>query len=304
MAMRPTPQTPAMAPTPLDVPTGATTEAVPSTVSMDLPPSIQQLITMPTPGVNEQAVGQITTGTVAANPQYPVLDFRMQPSYEEGGMIGPQGMPVRPAGLQQQQASGPMNPQMIDMQINDMLNNNPEVVARVRAAIEAGIQSGELSQQGLNMAVQLAEVVLQNPDMYPQMRQFAIQRGLIPAEDIPEQYDQGLVIAIIIAAKAMKADVQLEGVQMNPEVGQVAPMQGAQAGSMQQPPMQEMEFGGMVNGPSHEKGGVRVKMRGGGEIEVEGGEYVIPKDIVKAKGTEFFDKMLAQYQGEDNKGTA
>lgn len=304
MAMRPTPQTPAMAPTPLDVPTGATTEAVPSTVSMDLPPSIQQLITMPTPGVNEQAVGQITTGTVAANPQYPVLDFRMQPSYEEGGMIGPQGMPVRPAGLQQQQASGPMNPQMIDMQINDMLNNNPEVVARVRAAIEAGIQSGELSQQGLNMAVQLAEVVLQNPDMYPQMRQFAIQRGLIPAEDIPEQYDQGLVIAIIIAAKAMKADVQLEGVQMNPEVGQVAPMQGAQAGSMQQPPMQEMEFGGMVNGPSHEKGGVRVKMRGGGEIEVEGGEYVIPKDIVKAKGTEFFDKMLAQYQGEGNKGTA
>jgi len=299
MAMRPTPQTPAMAPTPLDVPTGATTEAVPSTVSMDLPPSIQQLITMPTPGVNEQAVGQIPTGTVATNPQYPVLDFRMQPSYAEGGMIGPQGMPVRPAGLQQQQASGPMNPQMVDMQINDMLNKNPEIVARVRAAIEAGIQSGELDPQGLNMAVQLAEVVLQNPDMYPQMRQFAIQRGLIAAEDIPEQYDQGLVIAIMIAAKSMKADVQIEDVQMNPEVGQVAPMQ-----TQAPQPVQEMEFGGMVNGPSHEDGGVRVKMRGGGEIEVEGGEYVIPKDIVKAKGTEFFDKMLAQYQGESKKGIA
>jgi hypothetical protein len=37
-------------------------------------------------------------------------------------------------------------------------------------------------------------------------------------------------------------------------------------------------------------------MKGGGEIEVEGGEYVIPKDIVKAKGTEFFDKMLASYK--------
>ena len=299
MAMRPTPQTPAMAPTPLDVPTGATTEAVPSTVSMDLPPSIQQLITMPTPGVNEQAVGQIPTGTVAANPQYPVLDFRMQPSYAEGGMIGPQGMPVRPAGLQQQQASGPMNPQMVDMQINDMLNKNPEIVARVRAAIEAGIQSGELDPQGLNMAVQLAEVVLQNPDMYPQMRQFAIQRGLIAAEDIPEQYDQGLVIAIMIAAKSMKADVQIESVQMNPEVGQVAPMQTQPA-----QPVQEMEFGGLVHGPSHENGGVRVKMRNGGEIEVEGGEYVIPKKVVDKKGTEFFDKMLAQYQGETNKGMA
>lgn len=299
MAMRPTPQTPAMAPTPLDVPTGATTEAVPSSVSMDLPPSIQQLISMPTPGVNEQAVGQIPTGTVATNPQFPVLDFRMQPSYEEGGMIGPQGMPVRPAGLQQQQASGPLNPQMVDMQINDMLNKNPEVVARVRAAIEAGIQSGELDPQGLNMAIQLAQVVLQNPDMYPQMRQFAIQRGLMTAEDIPEQYDQGLVIAVLIAAKAMKADVQLEDVQMNPDAGQVSPMQMQPA-----QPMQEMEFGGMVNGPSHEDGGVRVKMRGGGEIEVEGGEYVIPKDIVKAKGTEFFDKMLAQYQGESKKGMA
>ena len=299
MAMRPTPQTPAMAPTPLDVPTGATTEAVPSTVSMDLPPSIQQLITMPTPGVNEQAVGQIPTGTVAANPQYPVLDFRMQPSYAEGGMIGPQGMPVRPAGLQQQQASGPMNPQMVDMQINDMLNKNPEIVARVRAAIEAGIQSGELDPQGLNMAVQLAEVVLQNPDMYPQMRQFAIQRGLIAAEDIPEQYDQGLVIAIMIAAKSMKADVQIESVQMNPEVGQVAPMQTQPA-----QPVQEMEFGGLVHGPSHENGGVRVKMRNGGEIEGEGGEYVIPKKVVDKKGTEFFDKMLAQYQGETNKGMA
>jgi len=149
------------------------------------------------------------------------------------------------------------------------------------------------------MAVQLAEVVLQNPDMYPQMRQFAIQRGLIPAEDIPEQYDQGLVIAIIIAAKAMKADVQLEDVQMNPEVGQVAPMQGAQMQQpMQQPP--EMATGGLLQGASHANGGVPIKMKGGGMIEAEGGEYIIPKHIVAQKGTEFFDKLI----GKDNKGTA
>ena len=50
----------------------------------------------------------------------------------------------------------------------------------------------------------------------------------------------------------------------------------------------------MVYGPSHDDGGVRVKMKGGGEIEVEGGEYVIPKDVVKRKGTDFFDKMLQE----------
>ena len=53
----------------------------------------------------------------------------------------------------------------------------------------------------------------------------------------------------------------------------------------------------MVYGPSHDDGGVRVKMKHGGEIEVEGGEYVIPKDIVARKGTEFFDKLI----GKDKK---
>jgi hypothetical protein len=102
------------------------------------------------------------------------------------------------------------------------------------------------------------------------------------------EYDQGLVIALVTAAKAMAADVQIES------TGQQMP---AQQMPMQQPPMQEMEFGGMVNGPSHDNGGVRVKMKNGGEIEVEGGEYVIPKDIVAKKGTEFFDKLI----GKDGK---
>ena len=29
---------------------------------------------------------------------------------------------------------------------------------------------------------------------------------------------------------------------------------------------------------------------------MEGGEYVIPKSVVMAKGTDFFDKMLASYE--------
>ena len=292
MAMRPPTTPPAMAPVPA-MAGGATPAAVPTSVSLDLPQSIQQLINAPAAGVNEQAIGNIPTGTVAQNPQYPVLDFRMQPSYEQGGMVGPGGMPVRPAGIQPQ-GGQQMNPQMLDMQVNDMLSKNPEVVARVRAAIEAGIQSGEVNQQELNMAVQLAQVALQNPQMYPQLREFAIQRGLAGPDDLPMEFDQGLVIALVTAAKAMQADVQISDVQMSPEGGGAAPMQPTQ------PPIQEMEFGGLLVGPSHDQGGIRVKMKGGGEIEAEGGEYVIPKDIVKKKGTEFFDKMLASYQKEGN----
>ena len=254
--------------------------AVPSSVSLDLPPSIQSLIETPPAGVASGSIGTIPTGTVGQDPNYPVLDFRMQPTYQEGGMVGPGGMPVRPAGIQPQGAPM-MNAQMMDMQVNEMLAQNPEVVARIRAGIEAGIQSGEVNPQELNMIIQLAKTVMQNPEMYPQIRQMAIQRGIATEADLPQEYDEGMLIAIIAAAKSMEADVQFEG--------------GAQP-MPQQPPVQELEFGGMVYGPSHDDGGVRVKMKGGGEIEVEGGEYVIPKDIVKAKGTEFFDKMLASYK--------
>jgi len=249
--------------------------AVPSSTSLDLPPAIQSLIDMPAAGVASGAIRPIQTGTIAQDPNFPALDFRMQPTYQEGGMVGPGGMPMRPAGVQPQQGAA-SNPQMLDMQVNEIMSQNPEVVARIRAGIEAGIQSGELDANELNTIIQLAKTVMQNPEMYPQIRQMAIQRGIATEADLPAQFDEGLVIAIIAAGKSMEADVQIEGGQ--------APMP--------QPPVQEMEFGGMVNGPSHDQGGVRVKMKGGGEIEVEGGEYVIPKDVVKKKGTDFFDKML------------
>ena len=129
MAMRP-PTTPptyaAQASNPV-MAGGATPAAVPTSVSLDLPQSIQQLINAPAAGINEQALGNIPTGTVAQNPQFPVLDFRMQPSYEEGGMIGPGGMPVRPAGVQPQ-GGQEMNPQMVDMQVNDMLSKTQRLL--------------------------------------------------------------------------------------------------------------------------------------------------------------------------------
>jgi len=250
--------------------------AVPDSVSLDLPPAIETLITMPAPPVAQGALGEIPTGvSQGGNPNYPALDFRMQPMVmQEGGMV-----PTPPAGLQQQMPQGPANPAMVDGQINQTLSQNPEVVARIRAAIEAGIQSGELDANQLNMIIQLARTVQQNPSMYPQIRQMAIQRGLVPAEDMPEQYDEGLITAIIMAAKAMEADVQIEGAEM-----------------MQPQPPQMMNEGGVLIGPSHAQGGIPVKVAGVNNAEMEGGEYVIPKNVVKAKGTEFFDKMLKQYE--------
>ena len=151
------------------------------------------------------------------------------------------------------------------------------------AAIEAGIQSGELDANELNMIIQLAKTVQQNPAMYSQIRQMAIQRGILPAEEIPEQYDEGLITAIIMAAKAMEADVQIESAD-----APMAPVPQTPA----QPPAQ-MAVGGLVVGPSHSKGGVRGRVRGSDQVdfEVEGGEYVVNAKTVAKKGTDFFDKL-------------
>ena len=232
-----------------------TTPAVPDSVSLDLPPSIQTLLAMPLVPV--------------APPSTPgMLPVAPPRSYQEGGMVQP--------GLQQAQ---PRNPAIVEAEINQTLANNPEVVARIRAAIEAGIQSGELNMNELNTLIQLAKTVQQNPAMYPQIRQMAIQRGILPAEEIPKQYDEGLVIALIMASKAMEADVQIQNAE-----------------GMQPQPTQMMNEGGVLKGPSHQQGGIPMKVAGINNAEVEGGEYIIPKNVVAAKGTEFFDKMLAQYE--------
>ena len=255
--------------------------AVPTSVSLDLPQSIETLITMPTVPVTQGALGEIPTGTTqGGNPNVAAMDFRNQPMggqdqpmmMQEGGMIPSAQMP-----------QGPMNPSMMEGQINQTLSANPEAVARIRAAIEAGIQSGELDANELNMIIQLAKTVQQNPAMYPQIRQMAIQRGILPAEEIPEQYDEGLITAIIMAAKAMEADVQIESAD-----APMAPVPQTPA----QPPAQ-MAVGGLVVGPSHAGGGVRGRVRGSDQVdfEVEGGEYVVNAKTVAKKGTDFFDKL-------------
>lgn len=193
--------------------------------------------------------------------------------FQQGGMVGPGGQPIQggmpvqggmqmqpvQVGMQMQQMpqiqqpQQPADPQMVQMQVQDAINKNPQAVAQVRQAIEQAMASGELTPQELTQAVELATLVLSNPSMYPQVRAFAIQNGLAGEEDLPMEYDQGLVIALLIAGKAM------------------------QSGGMQ-----TFEFGGTVGGAPDSPV----------PIMAHQGEYVIPKEVVMRKGTDFFDKMV------------
>tara|TARA_R100001530_G_scaffold49598_2_gene37068 strand:- start:1765 stop:2487 length:723 start_codon:yes stop_codon:yes gene_type:complete len=216
-----------------------------STTSLDLPDKIQSILNMG----NEQPM---TT---------PVQ------SYQEGGMVQRAGVQTIP------QQSKLMDSNRMDTEINQMITQNPEVAGRIKVAIEAGLQSGEITMEDLNMAIQLAKTVVQNPNLYPQIRQFAIQKGLATEEELPLDYDEGLVIALLTAAKSLSTNMQPSN-----------------------QPMQDMQEGGVLKGPPHEDGGIPVNVAGVNSAEMEGGEYVIPKNVVMAKGTDFFDKMLASYE--------
>jgi len=134
------------------------------------------------------------------------------------------------------------------------------------------------------MAAQLAQACIQNPALWPQLRQFAIQKGLCGPNDLPQQYDQKLVVAILSAAKA--AGNMLTGNQQ----------QGQQA-SMQPPPGMPQGNGGLLQGPGTGTSDSipATNLANGGQVNVSSGEYVIPASVVQAKGKDFFDGLIRKY---------
>jgi hypothetical protein len=278
------------------------------TTSLDLPPVLAQLLGPMTPPVTQAPMTQqafnpansgLSSGMGQSSPTF-------MPSYAAGGMVGGggmpdmqgmQGAPAMPGGqpgLQPQGMQGGkqpnMSPQQIEMQIQDFMRKNPQAVQQIQSVIQQGLQSGELTMEDMDMAEQLATTAMQNPEMYPYVRKFAIEQGFASEQDLPQEYDVAVVISVLLAAKAAKA------------------MPGVQGG---QPPMQSPEqiqsfaMGGMVDGKvtagENASSGGKVEGAGTGTsdsvpIRVSTGEYVIPAHVVKMKGKEFFDSMLEKYK--------
>jgi hypothetical protein len=222
------------------------------------------------------------------------------PSYEAGGMIGAGGMP-EPMGMgmdaapsgnvglapQGQSQGGAMSPQMLEMQVNQFANQHPQELAQIKQTIMQVMQTGELTQQELNMVVQLATVAAQNPEMYSYVRNFAIQQGIATEQDLPQQYDQGLIFVLLLAARAVQADV---GGQNMMQGGSPAMAGGPEVATAQ-----------VTSGaaPSMAKGGMTPdskKADGSVLINAHEGEFVIPANVVKMKGKEFFDSLLEKYK--------
>jgi hypothetical protein len=269
----------------------------PDTTSLDIPSAIQAILGMeysaPAQGPMTGISGAMGNGQTA---QFDPNAFRAMsqtqtaiPSYAVGGQIGPGGMPTNPMPGQVQVPGMPMmpmasnqpgiappemggqaiTPQSVDMEIQKFMQQRPQQVQQIQQAIQEELQAGTVSMEQLNMLVQMARAALERPDLYPKFRQVAIQAGLGNEQEVSQQYDKGILITLVIVGKALE----------HGQMGGQMPMAPAQ--------MPSMRNGGPVPRVPEDQPVV---------IKAHEGEYVIPKHVVKAKGTEFFDRMLAQYE--------
>ena len=227
-----------------------------------------------TPGT----IGALQQGIPQPGTAAPTLDYRMNPSYAAGGVVSANG-PAPPSGLAPQgaQQGKAISMQQMQADMQRVMQQHPQEIMKLRKVIEAGLQSGELTPQELNMGIQLATAAAQNPALWPQLRRFAIEQGLGTEQEIPQQYDAGMVYTMLLAAKA--SQMGAGGQQGMPQ-------------SQGQPPQTAMRTGGEVPKSNNPDGSVA--------INAHKGEYVIPEHIVRAKGTDFFDKLI----GKDEKTNA
>ena len=217
---------------------------------------------------------RMAPGALPAGPQQGNVDPATNLySFDTGGTVGPGGMPAPPPvnapqqSIPQQapQQDQAMDPAMAEQQLREFMSQNPEAVQHIRAMITELMQSGEITPDELNMAVQLARTALQSPASYPHLRQFAISQGVGTEQDIPEQFDPGLVMAILIAGQAIQEQSAGGG-----QGGGVMPKQA-----------------GLVQGNSKSKDGKVI-------AQMKEGEYVVDPDTLRYHGEKTFHKLAEQ----------
>jgi hypothetical protein len=217
------------------------------------------------------------------------------PGYADGGPMMPNG-PLLAMGFAgggqvagMGNPGGDVSPDMINMRVNQMLRN-PRFVQSITQTLQPLMQSGELTPQEVQVMGQIAEASLQNPKLYPQLRQFVAQQGMTP---LPPSFDPTVITKILAISRAL---AQAGGGMSQPgqatPPGQIPPTDQAQ---MQNPT--GTPNGGLLQGPGTGRSDSigTVNESTGQPVKVATGEYVIPEHVVRAKGRDFFDALLRRY---------
>lgn len=100
------------------------------------------------------------------------------------------------------------------MEIKDVIMQMAEQDPRYAQAIDAvesQVERMPIVPEDLDKSIKMLEFVLQNPDKYPEVRAAAIQDGVIDAQMVPEQYDQVLVVSLLVALYGLQDRLKTQG---------------------------------------------------------------------------------------------
>jgi hypothetical protein len=223
----------------------------------------------------------------------------LMPSYELGGMIGPGGQPIRPNIPGLPGLSGPsqggMGPQQMEMEARRFVQQNPQQVAEIRETVEEALADGDITMDQVQLLTNMAKVALQNPEMYPSLRQSVISRGVLEEDELPPEFDQGVMFIFLLIGQVIQSPAApgvAAGAMQPPSPAPGGDQMMGQTPQGQGLPMEQgmpaMATGGSLPPQSPNADGSI-------PIKAHEGEYVIPSSVVRAKGTEFFDKLVQSY---------
>ena len=99
---------------------------------------------------------------------------------------------------------------MIRDMIMQMASKDPSLTQGVDA-MEAQLQRTPIVPEDMDEAVKLLEYVIQNPDKYKAIRDAAIKDGLIDESTFPPEYDQTVVVSLLIAMYGLQDRLKQRG---------------------------------------------------------------------------------------------
>lgn len=94
--------------------------------------------------------------------------------------------------------------------IMQMAASDPQY-AKAVDAMEAQVARMPIVPEDLDEAIQLLEFVLQNPDKYAEVRQAAVEDGVIDADMVPEQFDQVFIVSLLVALYGLQDRLSQQG---------------------------------------------------------------------------------------------
>jgi hypothetical protein len=85
----------------------------------------------------------------------------------------------------------------------ELVDNNPQLSKAVDM-MEAQVMSMPIMPQDLEEIIKMLEFVMDNPDKYSEVRAAAVQDGIIPEEQAPQEFDPLFVLSILASLYALQ----------------------------------------------------------------------------------------------------